>query len=44
MTHIRDIANMILLLACDESAGCTDGDYRVDDGFSAGRRYINPEP
>jgi 3alpha(or 20beta)-hydroxysteroid dehydrogenase len=38
--RMRDIANMILFLASDESAGCTAGDYPVDGGYSAGRRFI----
>jgi 3alpha(or 20beta)-hydroxysteroid dehydrogenase len=37
--RIRDIANMILFLASDESAGCTAGDYPVDGGYAAGRRF-----
>jgi 3alpha(or 20beta)-hydroxysteroid dehydrogenase len=38
--RMGDIANMILFLASDESAGCTAGDYPVDGGYSAGRRFI----
>ena len=38
--RIRDVANMILFLASDESAGCTAGDYPVDGGYSAGRRFV----
>jgi NAD(P)-dependent dehydrogenase (short-subunit alcohol dehydrogenase family) len=38
--RMGDIAHMILFLASDESAGCTAGDYPVDGGYSAGRRFI----
>jgi 3alpha(or 20beta)-hydroxysteroid dehydrogenase len=38
--RMRDIAHMILFLASDESAGCTAGDYPVDGGYSAGRRFV----
>ena len=37
--RLRDIANMILFLASDESVGCTAGDYPVDGGYAAGRRF-----
>jgi 3alpha(or 20beta)-hydroxysteroid dehydrogenase len=37
--RMQDIANMILFLASDESVGCTGGDFPVDGGYSAGRRF-----
>jgi hypothetical protein len=35
--RMRDIANMV---ASDEGAGCTAGDFPVDGGYSAGRRLV----
>jgi NAD(P)-dependent dehydrogenase (short-subunit alcohol dehydrogenase family) len=34
---MRDVANMILFLASDESASCTGCDYPVEGGNLAGR-------
>lgn len=36
--RIRDIANMILFLASDESLSCTGADFRVDSGNTAGKK------
>jgi NAD(P)-dependent dehydrogenase (short-subunit alcohol dehydrogenase family) len=41
--RMRDVANMVLFLASDEGAGCTAGDYPVDGGYSAGRRFVTGE-
>jgi len=38
--RMRDVANMVLFLASDEGAGCTAGDFMVDGGYSAGRRFV----
>jgi 3alpha(or 20beta)-hydroxysteroid dehydrogenase len=38
--RMRDVANMILFLASEEGAGCTAGDFMVDGGYSAGRRFV----
>lgn len=38
--RMRDVANMVLFLASDEGAGCTAGDFPVDGGYSAGRRFV----
>ncbi|HEX4505223.1 MAG TPA: SDR family NAD(P)-dependent oxidoreductase [Alphaproteobacteria bacterium] len=38
--RMRDVANMVVFLASDEGAGCTAGDFMVDGGYSAGRRFI----
>lgn len=35
-SRIRDVANMALFLASDESRSCTAGDYLVDAGLTAG--------
>lgn len=36
--RIRDIANMILFLASDESLSCTGADFLVDSGNTAGKK------
>jgi len=38
--RMRDVANMVVFLASDEAAGCTAGDFPVDGGYSAGRRFV----
>ncbi|MCA9504162.1 MAG: glucose 1-dehydrogenase [Myxococcota bacterium] len=35
-SRIRDVANMVLFLASDESLSCTAGDFVVDAGLTAG--------
>ena len=37
-SRLRDVANMVLFLASDESLSCTGGDYMVDAGLTAGHR------
>lgn len=36
-SRLRDVANMALFLASDESRSCTGGDFVVDAGLTAGR-------
>ncbi len=36
--RVRDIAQMILFLASDESLSCTGADFRVDSGNTAGKK------
>lgn len=35
----EEIARMALFLASDEASGCTGGDFPVDGGYTAGRRF-----
>lgn len=37
--RMLDVAYMNLFLASDESTACTGGDFPVDGGYSAGRRF-----
>jgi enoyl-[acyl-carrier-protein] reductase (NADH) len=36
-SRLRDVANMALFLASDESQSCTAADFVVDAGLTAGR-------
>lgn len=35
--RLRDVANMVLFLASDESLSCTGADFAVDSGYTMGR-------
>lgn len=40
--RLQEIARMAVFLASDESSGCTGGDFPVDGGYIAGRRFTPP--
>lgn len=40
--RLHEIARMAVFLASDESSGCTGGDFPVDGGYTAGRRFTPP--